>query len=263
MHRFFAPPEATRDPDIELSPAETRHALTVLRLRSDDRALVLNGVGDQLLCEISRADRRSLRLRVLERRHLPAPPRAVTLLQALPKPRAMDLIVQKATELGASRIVPLLTERTVIQPDPAGGVHKLAKWRAVAIESVKQCGNPWLPAIESPVTLTSFLARHEPFELALVASLHPGAQHPRTRFDEFRRKHSRLPLSIALFVGPEGDFSPAELDALTAAGAGPITLGPLVLRSETAALACLIIALHETQPQTEFEVNRNSSIGFR
>jgi len=155
-------------------------------------------------------------------------------------------MVQKATELGAARLVPLLTERTVIHPDPGGSAHKIAKWRAVAIESIKQCGNPWLPTIEAPVPLTTYLARQEPFELRLVASLHPGAQHPHASFEHFRQQLQRPPSSIALFVGPEGDFTPAEIDALITADAIPITLGRLVLRSETAALACLVLSLHET-----------------
>lgn len=246
MHRFFAPPEATRKPEIELAPAETRHATAVLRMRAGDRALILNGAGDEFLGEIAQMGGSTLLFRVLERRARPVPSCAITLFPALPKPRAMELIVQKATELGASRLIPLLTERTVTHADAGGSAHKIAKWRAVAIESIKQCGNPWLPAIEAPVPLSTYLARQEPFELCLVASLQPGAQHPHLVFERFRQRLHRPPSSIALFVGPEGDFTPAEIAAVTAVGAFPITLGPLVLRSETAALACLILSLHET-----------------
>src|SRR5205085_7324236 len=101
--------------------------------------------------------------------------------------------------------------------------------------------SPWLPQIEAPVTPKQFLARKEQFDLPLVASLQSEAKHPRQYFEAFQREHNRLPESICVWVGPEGDFSPAELEAIKSTGALPITLGPLVLRSETAALYCLSI----------------------
>src|SRR5204863_3917624 len=112
------------------------------------------------------------------------------------------------------------------------------KWQLIAVESIKQCGSPWLPQIDPPVTHQQFLARKEKFDLALLASLQPDAAHPRAYFETFQRDHNRLPESICVWVGPEGDFSPTELEAIRATGALPITLGPNVLRSETAALYC-------------------------
>ena len=157
----------------------------------------------------------------------------------------MELIVQKATELGAHRIVPILSERTV--PQVTVDSAKIGKWAATAIESIKQCGSFWLPRVDAPLTTQAFLARGEKFDLSLIASLQGGARPPREHFDLFRAERNCPPKSVSVWVGPEGDFTPAETNAIRAAGALPITLGPLVLRSETAAIYCLSVIHYELQ----------------
>jgi 16S rRNA (uracil1498-N3)-methyltransferase len=247
MHRFFAPPEATVGGDINLPPAEVQHAVRVLRSRPGDRAVVLNGQGEEILAEMVDVGRRSVRLRVLRRQTLPRHPCRITLLQAVPKARAMDLIVQKATELGAARVVPVLSERSVAHWSETDAAPKTAKWRTTAIEAAKQCGAAWLPQIENPLAVSELLERPETAELALLASLQSDAQHPRRIFERFRLEHGSPPSSVSIWVGPEGDFTPAEINAIRNTAALPITLGPLVLRSETAALYCLSILSYETQ----------------
>jgi 16S rRNA (uracil1498-N3)-methyltransferase len=247
MHRFFVPPEETHGPEIVLPNAEAHHAITVLRLRPGDRVSLLNGVGEEILGQISELSPDAVRVSVVQRHQSPALPCAVTLIQAAPKPRAMELIVQKATELGAARILPVLSERTVPLWDSATASAKLDKWRTTAIEAAKQCGTPWLPHIELPIPLPSRLAQLPTAELTLVASLQSGAHHPGALFRNFATEHQRLPKSVAIWVGPEGDYTPAELNAIQASGALPITLGPLVLRAETAALYCLSVISYETQ----------------
>jgi 16S rRNA (uracil1498-N3)-methyltransferase len=157
----------------------------------------------------------------------------------------MDLIVQKATELGVHRIVPLLSERVVTQLDHEAGASRAEKWRGTAVEAIKQCGSAWLPDVESPMSPQAFLARGERFELLLIASLQPDAPHPRARFDAFREEQGRRPRTIGVWVGPEGDFTPAEINLACAAGALPITLGPRVLRCDTAAVYCLSVVNYE------------------
>lgn len=247
MHRFFVPPESTRESEISLPPSEARHAGSVLRFRPGDRAVILNGQGEEILCEAIDVNRRSVRLRVMQRQSIPRHPCHITLLQAVPKARAMEVIVQKATELGAWRVIPILSERTVAQWDDTSTAHKTVKWRTTAIEAAKQCGAPWLPQIDGPTSLKPCLARLPRFDLTLLASLQPGAQHPRRVFEAFRTEQSRNPASVAVWVGPEGDFTPAEINAIRSTAAYPVTLGPLVLRSETAALYCLSVVSYETQ----------------
>jgi 16S rRNA (uracil1498-N3)-methyltransferase len=144
----------------------------------------------------------------------------------------MDLVVQKATELGVERIVPIASERSVAQIEE--GSNKLEKWRATSVEAIKQCGSPWLPRIDPPQPAQRFLASNERYDLMLVASLQPDTRHPRVCFQSFVAEHQRLPNSVCIWVGPEGDFTPAEVSTIRKAGALPITLGRLILRSETA-----------------------------
>jgi 16S rRNA (uracil1498-N3)-methyltransferase len=247
MHRFYLAPEQCRGPILLLADREAHHARHVVRVRPGERVSVVNGEGQEFLCEIQEFDRDKVRLAVVEKRDQPAPPSRVTLLQAVPKGRIMDAIVQKATELGTARIVPLLTERVVAHLDGEDATHKAGKWRSVAVEAIKQCGSAWLPDVEAPLTLDQFIARNEKFELSLIASLQDGSRPAREHFRTFCAQHGRLPKSICVWIGPEGDFTPVEIEAIESHGALPITLGRLVLRSETAAIYCLSVINHELQ----------------
>lgn len=245
MHRFHLPPEACRGDILELAGSEAHHAARVLRLRRGDAVIVLDGAGHEIACEVAEAEGTRVPLRVTARRAVPRPPFHITLLQALPKGRLFEGILQKATELGAARIVPLLTERVVRQIDGAKAESRHAQWQQVAVEAIKQCGAAWLPRVEAPVTLAAFLARAENFDLPLVASLQPGSRHPRHWLDQFRATRPGEPATVCVWVGPEGDFTGAEVEAIMASGARPITLGPLVLRVETAATYCLSVLSYE------------------
>jgi 16S rRNA (uracil1498-N3)-methyltransferase len=247
MHRFHLPPDQCRQNVLTLPAREAHHALHVLRLRERERVVVLDGAGAELLCEVQDANAREVTLQVRQRQAIPPWACQVTLLQAVPKGRTMDLIVQKATELGAHRLVPILSERVVTQLDREAGASKAEKWQGVAVEAIKQCGSAWLPKVEVPLTPQAFLARGERFELLLIASLQPEARHPREGFDAFFAQHGRPPKTVGVWVGPEGDFTPAEVNLARAGGALPITLGPRVLRSDTAAVYCLSIINYELQ----------------
>lgn len=245
MHRFHIPPGTANSAEVSLSPEESHHAFRVLRLAPGDAVTLLDGAGVEARGSVIAADKRAVRIAVRERIVHPPLPCAVTLLQALPKGKLMDTIVEKATELGAARIVPLLTEHTISRPDEDHAASKLEKWRTTALEAVKQCGNPWLPRVEAPVTFADFLRRKEPFDLALVASLHPGARPMRAVFAEFQGRAGRRPSSVGVWVGPEGDFTVQEMAALVSNGVQAITLGKLVLRCDTAAVTTLALALNE------------------
>jgi 16S rRNA (uracil1498-N3)-methyltransferase len=246
-HRFHLPPDQCHDSLLSLTGREAHHALHVLRLRTGDHVTVLDGAGQELQCELHHSGRDSLSLAVLERRSIPPFPYQLTLLQALPKGKLIESIIEKATELGAARIVPLLSEHVVTALKPAQAAQKAGKWQLVAVEAIKQCGAPWLPRVETPVSIQQFLGRKEVFELALIGSLQPGSRHPRECFQQFHQQHGRKPRTVCVWVGPEGDFTPSELEAIRSSGALPITLGPLVLRSETAAIYSLSILGYELQ----------------
>jgi 16S rRNA (uracil1498-N3)-methyltransferase len=115
------------------------------------------------------------------------------------------------------------------------------------IEAIKQCGSPWMPHIDPPQSPQKFLSGNDRFELSLLASLQPDARHPREYIRNYVADNGKAPKSICVWVGPEGDYTPAEINAIRQAGALPITLGQLILRSETAAIYCLSILNYELQ----------------
>jgi 16S rRNA (uracil1498-N3)-methyltransferase len=248
MHRFHLPTACCRENLLRLDGREAHHALHVLRIQRGERVTVLDGEGTEYFCDVEGATKNSLVLVVKGRNFTPAPACSLTLLVAIPKGKLIETIIQKAVELGAHRIVPLLTERVVTQLDGDGAEAKREKWQTVASEAMKQCGTPWLPKVEAPQTIAEFLARGEKIELPFIGSLQTERRHPREWILDFQKQHGRLPHSAAVWIGPEGDFTLTELQMIEAAGAKPVTLGRLTLRVETAAIYCLSFLNYELQP---------------
>jgi 16S rRNA (uracil1498-N3)-methyltransferase len=152
----------------------------------------------------------------------------ITLAQGVPKGKTMDWILEKATELGVARVVPLITRRTVVQCGE-DGERKRLKWARTVLEACKQCGQNWMPEVSAPCSLEAFL-RDRLGGGVLVAGSLATVSRPLIRLLE------RLPEELVLLVGPEGDFSPEEMELLRGAGCLEASFGPLVLRSETAAV---------------------------
>jgi 16S rRNA (uracil1498-N3)-methyltransferase len=247
MHRFYLPPEACQGGELVLKEGEAHHAAKVLRVQRGETVMVLDGAGRVFACTVREASRTAVILAIKSQESTPPPPCQITLLQAVPKGKLMEAIIQKATELGAHRVVPLLTQRVAVQLGSREAASKQEKWQQTAIEAIKQSGSAWLPRVETPLTPKDFLARHESFELPLVASLQEDSRHARHYFNQFAQEQGRAPGSLGVWVGPEGDFTPEEMEAIKKSGAHPITLGRLVLRCETAATYCLSMANYEVQ----------------
>jgi 16S rRNA (uracil1498-N3)-methyltransferase len=219
----------------------------VLRLQPGDTLEVLDGCGGVLRCVVEAAAKRSVRVRVRQRDYRPPLACAITLVQAIPKGPAFEAIVQKATELGAARVIPLLSERVVAHFAAKDTPAKVDKWRQIAVESIKQCGSPWLPEITPPVAFAELLKSPPKTDVSVVCALPEPSRSLRAVAEDHRREKHREPRSAALWIGPEGDFTPAEYAAIEKTGASPISLGPLVLRADTAAIACLALANQEWQ----------------
>ena len=246
MHRFYLPPN---DWSAAILPeSEAHHARSVLRLGSGDRLVVFDGRGREATAEITGVDSKAVQLRLLQETRT-APLRArLTLAQAIPKGKNMDLIVQKAVEIGAAEIFPLLSARTVVQLDEESALQRQSKWQTVALEAAKQCGQNWLPEVHQPSSPDAFF-RERPAdreELRLVGSLQPGAMHLKKILAEYAQSHhGSRPQRVLMFIGPEGDFTPAEIALARSHGCLPLTLGPIILRVETAAIYCLSILSYE------------------
>jgi len=245
LRRFFSSSAKKGDRLLALVGGEAYHASRVLRVQSGDALIVLNGKGDQFDCRVLSSRKSTVELEVVSCESRPPLPWSVTLLQALPKGKLMEDIVQKATELGVSRIVPLLSTRSEVKLSPGDKTSKLEKWNNTAQEACKQCGGLWLPKIELPQRVDEWLNKSTPCDLSLVASLEAHGRSHRYWLNDFKEKNGRLPQSIALWIGPEGDFSPEEYELFSRSGVLPVTLGPLVLRCETAAIAAIAVTLSE------------------
>ncbi len=245
MPRFYVSPEVWNQSEIVLDDAETHHAVDVLRLKPGDHAVVFNGRGIEAPCEFVSLTKSGAVLRPGRESRSPALPCRITLGQAIPKGRNMDLIVQKATELGATGIVPIISDRTIIRLDANEARQKQIKWRETAIEACKQCGQNWLPEIETPISMKSFFAARPRYDLMLIASLQPESR-PLKHWLAEAGSRAR---SVLVLVGPEGDFTPAELGLARSEGCFPLTLGPIILRTETAAIYVVSILSHELQAE--------------
>ena len=247
LHRFFLPARECRRDPVRLSPGDADHAVKVLRLRAGARISVLDGAGHELLCSIAEIRGDGVTARILTRSELPAPSCPIHLVQGVTKGRSMDWIIQKATELGCRRILPVISERTVLRLDRNEARNRKERWDSIAIESMKQCGQGWMPEILAPVPFDELMSEEglPRRGLSLVASLSPDAEHPRIPLTGSMQEPEGPPEDITVWIGPEGDFTPAEINRIRQGGARPISLGRLILRSETAAVYALSVLNYE------------------
>ena len=245
--RAFCEPASAEPAEITLSADESHHLVIVNRARVGDTVVAFNGRGAEWICELKGDKRNAAILKVRFKQAIKPLLYEVTLGQALPKGPGMDAIVRKATEIGVRHIVPLQSERTQMQLDEDRSEKKIEKWQTAALEAAKQCGNAYLPQI-SPVTdASAFMNAARGYDLKLIASLQPDAHSLKTALATYRTANGRPPRKVVWLIGPEGDFTPADLSTAKSAGFEPITLGPLVLRCETAAVYALSILSYELQ----------------
>jgi len=219
---------------LRLPGPEGSHAGRSRRLSVGDYVVLFDGRGHEAAGRIVSAARSGVEVEIGSAVFRARPTPALTLAAALPKGPRQDLLVEKCTELGVAAIWPLLTERTIAR----GSGHKRDKWRRTTTEAAKQSGQCWLPELAEPRRLSEVVGDLGHFECGLAAS---GAGVGRSITDLAAELSKAR--SILAFVGPEGGWTDSEMGSLLAAGAQPVSLGPNILRIETAAVA-LVAVIH-------------------
>ncbi len=246
MHRCFLPvPDFPTGAVMRVQGEEAHHALRVLRLRVGDECELFNGRGQAALARVEQADCGEMTARVT--RPLPPMPGIahVTLAVAVPKGGNMELIVQKAVEMGVRRIIPLITERTIVRLSPADVAAKTKKWARTALEACKQCGVASLPVIEHPLSYTDLLQRSDLPDLRLQCAILPDSRPLREVLEQARGEGKQ---EAMLLIGPEGDFTPVEYSQGRAAGYAPVSLGPVILRVESAVFMAVAAVRYALDP---------------
>ena len=233
------PPNQISDGAILLSGEEKHHIVNVLRLKPNERIKVFDGNGNEYLALLQNFDKHTIVSEILEHRYiLPTKP-AVILFQGLPKFDKFDQIVQKTTELGVAEIVPVSCQRSIPKLKSDASAKRVSRWQRIANEASKQCGRAYLPKVREITEFSKCFTKLD-FDLSLIL------------WEEERKLGLKSILTqnlnaerVGLFVGPEGGFSPKEVDIAISAGAIPVSLGSNILRTETAAIVGVAIILYE------------------
>jgi len=238
--RLFVEPSKLAEDVVVLTDEDHRYLTRVLRLGVGEAIVLFDGKSVEATARILRIGPRALELKIEERRPVQASDRPlVTLIQALAKGDKLDLVVQKATELGVARIIPVTTTRAIARLDAntLRTMSRRARWQKIAREASRQSGRLDVPEVESVTALTTALAASPKDALKLM--LWEGARQ--TTLRSVLPPADEPPQQIVIAIGPEGGFTVEEVEAARHAGFTPVGLGPRILRTETAALVVLSI----------------------
>ncbi len=233
--RFYAPPEAFADCAVTLSDDESHHLMRVLRLTIGDEIAVFDGCGNEYLCRfVAVQGKQGILERFSALTDAVESPLALTLAQGLAKGEKFDFIVQKATELGVTRIVPLLSDYADVKLNPQQAEKRLERWQRISLEALKQCGRRKLVEISQPLTLSEVLEANQ--------------KQPMLCFNERGGIGLQSALAqivpqqpVSVLIGPEGGWSDAEIDLLNQHHSQAVSLGRRILRTETAAIVALAL----------------------
>ena len=243
MTRLFCDFPLAIGENIELPKDAARHIM-VLRLSAGDTLTLFNGLGGEYQARITRIDRQRVTTEIVSHSSREAElPYRITLAQGIPEATKMDWIIEKSVELGVSDIIPLAAQRSVVRLNNDRAEKRLSRWQAIAISAAQQCGRNRLPHIASPVGTGEYLRQTTPSPRILFS---PRATETLSEW----ARHQK-PQNITLLIGPEGGFSPEEENIAEQQGVTFLSMGPRILRTETAGLAAVaaINALWETRPE--------------
>lgn len=239
MTRFYISPDSIRRDVIYIRGQEAHHARDVMRLKVGDEIIVFDGTGKEYIGVIDKLDKKDIIAKIEKTIKRQIDTFRLALAQAVPKSNKMDFIVEKATELGAQRIIPIITNRTIVQVDTTKATSKINRWKKLAVAASKQCGRVKIPEISEVKDFEDSLSYIKDYELALMPCLDEGVE----KLKDVLKNDSVK--SAIIYIGPEGDFTEDELRTAKSMGARLVSLGKEILRSDTAAITTLSILNYE------------------
>ena len=230
MDRFFLPPDQWSEKPV-ITGDEAHHCFRVMRKKVGDHITIFDGNGRKAEARISAISRSESYLELLQTIRFPATLPSLEVAVGIPKGKSFDLILQKAVEMGVNRIQPLVSDQGSVRFKASEAFSKQDKWQRTLLEACKQCGQNFLPKVMVPMLLDDYLREIEPGGTQIVAALNSEAKTLKALFRE-----QEVPERVVMMVGPEGDFSADEYQRIFESGFAPVSLGELVLRTETAVL---------------------------
>lgn len=246
MYRFFVTPQQTGGEKIMITGSDVNHIKNVLRMKKGDHIMISDGADREYECEIIRFEESAVETKILDVFGFAAElPTRITLFQGLPKSDKMELIIQKAVELGVYEIVPVTTRRAVVKLDAKKAKKKVQRWNTIALSAAKQAKRGRIPKVKPLMTLKDAYEYSQTFDESIIPYEDAkGITHSRTIVQSLKgKKH------IGIFIGPEGGFEKAEIDQAMEFGIIPITLGKRILRTETAGMVVLSILMFEMEEE--------------
>ncbi len=246
MHRFFIPPTWIHGSTVLLEDPVANQIRVVLRMRPGARLLVLDDQGWEYEVELVMVEKKRARCQLIDKRPASGEPRTqITLYQCLLKKDNFEWVLQKGTEIGVSRFVPVISQRTVIADRDRVTAHKLPRWERIITEAAEQSRRGRVPVLEEPISFAQAVADAGQADRALI----PWEQETVHSFKSVLSGSGAA--AVALIIGPEGGFAEEEIELAGQYGVIPVTLGPRILRSETAAVAAALLALYELEMGAE------------
>lgn len=244
MYHFFVTPEQVGEEEIRLTGPDVNHMKNVLRMKPREEILISNGIDRDYLCRISEMTSEQVTARILsvqeETTELPA---RLYLFQGLPKSDKMELIIQKAVELGVYQVIPVETRRTIVKLDAKKEESRVKRWNAIAESAAKQSKRLIIPEVTGVMTLAEAFAYAEGFDRNLIPYEHQeGMAGTKAELAQISPG-----MRIGIFIGPEGGFDDSEIQMARKQGIRPITLGKRILRTETAGLAALSVLMFQLE----------------
>lgn len=244
MHHFFVTPQQISGDKIRIEGGDVNHMKNVLRMKLHEKAEISDGESRTYLCEVEAYEEDVAVLHILEEMEADTEPASkLYLFQGLPKSDKMELIVQKAVELGVYQVIPVAMKRSVVRLDDKKAVKKADRWNSIAESAAKQTGRSRIPEVTMPLSYKEALKMAEELDVTLLPyELAGGMEVTREVIRQIKSGQS-----VGIFIGPEGGFEPEEVDAAVSMGAKVITLGRRILRTETAGLATLAVLMFELE----------------